>query len=189
MGAHVSSESGGDMKKLLLSSMQAAAEEYDPDFHTEEKALEDAQEIYKAGQGKWFGTNEKKLFKVIALAPRQHLYAVNEKYADEYGYTLVKAMEKELSGKAAEAAIFTVNMRLKPYVAIAKLIKSACAGIGTDELLLTTCVIRYQDIMGHVNMAHEELFGKSVQDRIKSECSGNYKELLLALVNAVSPEE
>lgn len=186
---HISSESGGDLKKLLSSCMQAAAEDYDPDYHTEEKASEDAEAIYDAGQGKWFGTNEKKLFKIIALAPRKHLFAVNERYADQYGYTLVKAMEKELSGDAESAAIFTCNMRLKPYVAIAKLIKSACAGIGTNELLLTTCVIRYQDIMGHVNMAHEELFGKSVQDRIKSECSGDYKKLLLALVNAVSPEE
>ena len=213
---HVASETGGDLAKLVSSCMQvrmndcipsplsfveshflyillwihqAAAEDFDPDYHTEEKALEDAQEIYEAGQGKWFGTDEKKMFKVVALAPRQHLYAVNEQYADQYGYTLVKAMEKELSGKAAEAAIFTCNMRLKPYAAIAKLIKSACAGVGTDELLLSTCVIRYQDIMGHVNMTHEELFGKSVQDRIKSECSGNYKRLLLALMNTVSPEE
>lgn len=189
LASHVASETGGDLAELLSSCMQAAAEEFDPDFHTLEKALEDAQDIYKAGQGKWFGTNEKKLFKVIALAPRKHLYAVNEQYADQYGYTLVKAMEKELSGKAEEAAIFTCNMRLKPYIAIAKLIKSACAGIGTDELLLSTCVIRYQDIMGHVNMAHEELFGKSVQDRVKSECDGDYKKLLLALLNAVSPEE
>jgi len=114
---------------------------------------------------------------------------VNETYADKYGYTLVKAMEKELSGDAQKAAIFTVNMKLKPYEAIAKIIKSACAGMGTDELLLSSCVIRYQHTMGHVNMAHMELFGKSIHDRIRHECGGNYKDLLLALVNKVFPEE
>ena len=168
---------------------QAAAEEFDPDYHTEDKAIEDAESLYEAGQGQWFGTNESDLFKVIALAPREHLFAINEQYADKYGYTIVKAMEDELSGTAEEAAIFTCNMRLKPYKSIAKLIKSACAGFGTDDLLLMCCIVRYQDIMGHVSMAHEEMFEKSIQDRIQSECSGSFETLLLALMDAVSPEE
>jgi len=114
---------------------------------------------------------------------------VNDTYADKYGYTLVKAMEEELSGDAKKAAVFLVEMKLKPYDAIAKLVKSACAGIGTDELLLSSCVIRYQHTMGQVNMAHMDLFGKGIHDRIRNECRGNYKSLLLALVNKVFPEE
>ena len=109
-------------------------------------------------------------------------------YADMYGYTLPKAMEKELSGDAKNAAVFTLGFKLKPYETVAKLIKSACAGIGTDELLLTCCIIRFQSIMPQVNIAHMELFGKSVQDRIRSEVRGNYKDLLLALMNKVFPE-
>lgn len=182
------SETGGDLRKLVSSCMQAAEEEFDPDYHTEEKAVEDADELYEAGQGRW-GTNEEKMFKVISLSPPAYLKMVNDTYADKYGYTLVKAMEKELSGDAQKAAIFTVNMKLKPFEAIAKVIKSACAGIGTDELLLTCCIIRYQHTMGHVNLAHMELFGKSIHDRIRHECGGNYKDLLLALVNKVFPEE
>jgi len=184
----IMSEVGGDLKKLISSCMQAAEEEFDPDYHTQEKAEEDAEELYEAGQGRW-GTNENKMFKVIVLSPPAYLKMVNETYADKYGYTLAKAMEKELSGDAQKAAIYTVNMKLKPYEAIAKVIKSACAGIGTDELLLTCCVIRYQHIMGQVNMAHMELFGKSIHDRIRHECGGSYKDLLLALVNKVFPEE
>ena len=167
---------------------KAAAEEYDPDYHTKEKAVEDAEDFYKAGQGRW-GTNENQFFKVVALAPRKHLKLINEVYADKYGYTLAKAMEKELSGKATKAAIFTCNMRLKPYEAISHLMKSACAGLGTDEFLLTCCIIRYQNIMGQVNFTHEELFGKSVHDRVRDECSKNYKKILLALLNKVFPEE
>ena len=170
-------------------NLQAASEDFDPDYHTEDKAIEDAEALYEAGQGKWFGTDESALFKVIALAPREHLYTMNEQYADKYGYTIVKAMEEELNGTAEDAAIFTCNMRLKPYEAIAKLIKSACAGFGTDEFLLMCCIIRYQDIMGHVNMAHEDMFEKNVQERIRSECGGNFKELLLALMDTVAPEE
>jgi hypothetical protein len=43
--------------------------------------------------------------------------------------------------------------------------------------------------MGQVNFTHEELFGKSVHDRVRDECSKNYKKILLALLNKVFPEE
>jgi len=180
---------GSDLWKLVSASLQAAEENFDVDFHTEEKALEDAEEIWKKGQGKFFGTSESKIFKVIVLSPPKYLKMVNEAYADKYGYTLEKAMDKNLGGNAEKAAIFTIKMRFKPYEAIAELIKSACAGIGTDELLLTCCVIRYQDLMAHVNFSHEEMFGKSIHDRIRDECGGVYKDLLLELMKKVSPEE
>jgi len=189
LSALLISELGGDLEKLVMACLQAAEEEFNPDFHTPEKAKEDAQELWDKGQGKFFGTNEKKLFKVIVLSPPKYLKMVNDAYADEYGYTLVKAMEKELGGKAQEAAVFTLKMRFKPYEAIAGIIKKACAGIGTDEDLLTCCIIRYQDCMAHVNFAHEELYGKSVHDRVRSECSGHYKDLLLSLLNKTAPEE
>jgi hypothetical protein len=80
-------------------------------------------------------------------------------------------------------------MKIKPYETIAKSIKAACAGIGTDEMLLTTCVIRYQGILKDVMAAHIELFGKSVHDRVREETGGNYKKCLLAVLNAVWPEE
>ena len=65
----------------------------------------------------------------------------------QYGYTLFKAMEKELSGNVKEGTLFMLGMKMKPYETISGLIKKACAGIGTDELLLTCCIIRYQMVM------------------------------------------
>ncbi len=187
--AKIGGELGGDNWKIASSCLQAAEEPYDPDYHTEDKSKEDVERIWEKGQGKWFGTDEKEMFKVIVLSPPQYLKLVNLAYADKYGYTLVKAVEEELGGNAEQSALFALKMKLKPYEAIAGLIKAACAGIGTDELLLTCCIIRYQDVMGHVNFAHEELYGKSIQDRVKDECGGNYKDLLLALINKACPEE
>lgn len=183
------SELGGDLETLVSACLQASEEEFDPDYHTLDKAKDDAEEIWKKGQGKFFGTDEAKLFKVVVMSPPKYLKMVNDAYAEEYGYTLIKAMEKELGGKAEDAAIFALKMRFKPYEAIAGIIKKACAGIGTDEDFLTCSIIRYQDLMGHVNFAHEELYGKSVHERVRSECSGHYKDVLLALLNKTSPEE
>jgi len=186
--SRMAGEVGGDMKKILVSAVQAAEEEYDPDFHNEDKAKEDAEEIYNAGQGRW-GTNEAKMAKIVVLSPPKYLRLVNEVYADEYGYTLFKAFEEEMGSVAAEAALFTLGMKLKPYETIAKLVKKACAGFGTDELLLTSCIIRYQDLLSHVCVAHEELFEKSIHKRVKDETGGDYERLLLSLLDKVAPQE
>jgi hypothetical protein len=186
--SNATGEVGGSLQDVLMGSLQAAEEEYDLDYHTDDKAKEDAEVIYEAGQGSW-GTDEAKIVKMIVMSPPKHLKLVNEHYCDSYGYTLFKAIEKELGGDSESALLFTLGIKLKPYETIAKLIKAACKGIGTDELLLTCNLIRYQNLLPFVCVAHEELFDKSLHDRIKKECSGDYEKLLLAVVNKVFPVE
>ena len=102
-------------------------------------------------------------------------------------------MEKELNGlgeKGVRAAtLHLIGMKLKPYETMAKLIKDACAGIGTDELLLTCCCIRFQGVMSEVMTAHIELYGKTIHDRVRSEAGGKYKALLLQILNTAWPEQ
>ena len=188
LAARMSSEwLSGDLKAILLSSTQASEEEFNPDYHTEEKAAEDAEILYKVGQGKW-GTDESAMVKIVVLSPPKYLKMVNAVYCDKYGYTLMKAFEKELNKRGGDAAKFTVGMKLKPYDTIATLIKKSCKGLGTHELLLTSCIIRYQDLMAQVYVAHEALFEKSIHKRIKDETNGEYKKLLLTLLNKIHPE-
>lgn len=132
--------------------------------------------------GKWLGTDEVAMFKIICSAPVNHLREINMIYADKYGYTLYKALEKELGGRTRDAALFLLGMKLKPFEEIAKLIHKACKGLGTNELLLTSILIRYQYILPSVEEAHQELYDQSVEDRIRSEVSGNYRKLLLEIL-------
>jgi hypothetical protein len=187
LGKLLASELHGDNERLIFNCLQAGEEEFDPQYHTREKAAEDAETIHKMGQGRW-GTDEKGIFKILCASPPSFLDTISNVYAEKYGYTLWKAMDKELSGNVRSGCMFLVGMKQKPYEEIAKLIKTACAGFGTDELLLTCCIIRYQNIMSQVQAAHIELFGKSIQDRIRSECGGNYREILLAVANTGWPE-
>jgi len=189
LGKLMAKELMGDMERLIFNALQGGEEVYDPQYHTKDKAKEDAEIIFKKGQGKWFGTDERAIFKILCASPPEHIQNISEAYADKFGYTLLKAMEKELSGNAREGAVFLVGMKMKPFETIAQLIKTACAGIGTDELLLTSSLIRYQMVMKDVMAAHIELFGKSIHDRVRSECGGDLKKLLLAVLNAVWPED
>ena len=127
--------------------------------------------------------------KIVVMSPPKYLKTLNLIYADMYGYTLFKAFEDEMGGIAGEAALFTLGMKLKPYETVAKLIKKACAGFGTDEFLLTSCILRYQSILPHVAEAHEKLFEKSIHQRVLDESGGRYECLLMALLTRVAPME
>ena len=59
-------------------------------------------------------------------------------------------MEKELGGDAGRAGLYMLGMKLKPYEAICKALKTATAGLGTDELMLTSLCIRSQPILQEV---------------------------------------
>jgi annexin A7/11 len=187
LGKMLAAELHGDNERLIFNCLQAGEEVFDPQFHNREKAIADAEEIHKKGQGRW-GTDERGIFKILCASPPQFLDTISNVYAEKYGYTLWKAMEKELGGNVREACVFLVGMKQKPYETIAGLIKKACAGFGTDEFLLTCCVIRYQYVMNFVQPAHIELSGKTIQDRIRKETSGSYRDVLVAVANAGWPE-
>ena len=174
--------------RIIFNCIQGGQEDYDPQFHTHDKAVEDAENIHAMGLAKW-GTDEMGIFKILCASPPEHIENVNRIYSDKYGYSLMKALEKELSGNVQKAALFMLGIKLKPYETMALLIKQSCAGIGTDEFLLTCCIIRYQDIMSNVMASHIEQFGKSIHERVRSETSGSYKEVLLAILDTAWPED
>jgi len=188
LGRVLDAELGGDLEKLIFNCLQGCEEEFDEEYHNEELVEADVAAIHEAGQGSW-GTDESGFFKIIIARPSEHLEAVNDLYADKHGYTLFKVMENEIGGIVGDACLFELGMKFRPYKTIAKLIKNACAGFGTNELLLTCCLIRYQPILRGVMDAHEELFIKSVEDRITDECGGDYEKLLLEVCAAAGCAE
>jgi Annexin len=169
------------LEQLTFNVLQGVEEEYDPEFHTEAKMKDDIEKLYEMGQGKW-GTNEKGLFKMVCAAPPTYLKQLNLKYSEKYGYTLTKVLEKELAGAVEKAAMFMIGMKLKPHEEVAKLIHKACAGFGTNELLLSATLIRYQSILKPVMTAYVELYGKTLRDTITSETGGDLEKLLLEII-------
>jgi len=181
LGVMLSSELSGDFERIVFNCLQGVEEEYDEEVHTIEKAEEDAESFYDAGQGSW-GTDETGLFRILCCSPVEHLENINASYVDKYGYSLSKAIEKELDGLDQDAAIYHLNMKLKPFETMAGQIKKACAGFGSDEFALTSHIIRFHQVLSDVNVAHEEMYEKTIIDRIESEVGGDYQKLLSTIV-------
>jgi hypothetical protein len=124
MSKMLAHELTGNMERLIFNCIQGGAEEYNPQFHTKEKAIEDAEAIYSKGQGRWVGTEERGIFKILCAAPPEYLREIDHAYSEKYGYTLLKALHKEMGGHMGEACEHLVAMKLKPFEAIATLFKT-----------------------------------------------------------------
>lgn len=183
LGQVLDSELGGSFEQIIFNCLQASEEEYDPEYHNEDKMKTDVAELYSLGQGKW-GTDEVGLFKILVASPPEYLKKLNYAYADAHDVTLFNILKTELGGKVKEATLFMLGMKVKPYETVANLIIEACKGFGTNELLLTTTVIRYHGILREVMAAYTEMKGEDLQDLIEREAGGDYERLLIELCNS-----
>jgi hypothetical protein len=184
----VAKEVGGDLEKLAMCCLQGMEEKFDPSYHTESKAEEDAKAFYKAGQGKTFGTDEKALFEIICKCPPEYLQMVNLAYVNKYDVSLEYALKKELRGKVEDAAVYHLSMKLNPFKTMAEHIKSTCSGVGTDELGLSCAIVRFQNVLPNVMIEHNAEYGKTLQERLMDETGGDYQNLLLEITRAAWPD-
>lgn len=183
LSVRLNSELGGDFKKVVLASLQGALVDFNAAFHNAEKAEQDADALYAAGQGK-FGTDEEAFIKIIVTSPPEHLRNVNAIYAKKYNYTLIKAVEKEFGGDAEKALLFAVRQVLEPLELLAEYFEGTMKGFGTDEEGLSSAVVRYHIVLPQIKEAYKKAYGKDLKDRVHGETSGDFRALLEAILNA-----
>ena len=179
----VAIELSGDLYTLAKAVLKGTEEEFNPIIHTPERMAQDAEKVRSMGEGST-GTDESGIIKLLCSSPPRYLQGVNAKYEEKYGHTLVKAIQREMSGHLETATLFILRMKLDPYEAVARMLHDACKGIGANELLLTSYLIRYQKIMYEVNVAHNRLYKKSIQSLVEFETIGDYENVLLEIVEA-----
>nr|CCA20476.1 Annexin (Annexin) Family putative [Albugo laibachii Nc14] len=184
----MNSEIAGDFRKIVMAILQAPQRSYDPQIHHLQRAEMDAQELYKAGQGR-LGTNEEKFIRVLVESPPQHLKLIDDVYYQKYHNSIAKAVEKEFSGYAKTCLLCIVQLTLDPFPTIAKMFEGAMKGFGTDELVLSTAIVRYQKYLPYVKAAYQQIYGKELHHRIEGETSGDYENLLLTILDAPQDPE
>ncbi|EGZ04896.1 hypothetical protein PHYSODRAFT_342845, partial [Phytophthora sojae] len=179
----LSGELSGDLKKVILAAMQGDVPSFDPAVHTSAKAAADADALYKAGEGKW-GTDEETFIRIVVSSPGQHLKDVDAAYSKKYKKTsIVKAIKGEFKGDAQAALLFHVRMVFEPFELLASLFESTMKGLGTDEYGLSAAVVRYHVLLPEVKTAYKKLYGKELSQRIRGDTSGEYRDLLLPIVD------
>uniref|UniRef100_M4BHK9 Annexin n=1 Tax=Hyaloperonospora arabidopsidis (strain Emoy2) TaxID=559515 RepID=M4BHK9_HYAAE len=178
----VSDEISGDFLAVIMKALQEPLVDYKPQFHTKEKAAEDAEAIYNAGEGKW-GTDENGFIKVLLSSPPEHVRNMDAAYRAKYEHDLIHAIEKEFSGSDCAALSFFVRLNLNAWPFLAEHIEGTMAGVGTDETALSAAIVRYHPYLSNIKAAYEKKYETSLRDRIEAEVGGEYQGLLLQLLD------
>jgi len=173
-------ETSGHFRRLLISMTTAARDEANANFAM---APQLAQQLYKAGEGKT-GTDESEFNRILASYSFPLLRAVFEEYKKIKGKTLCDAIKSEFSGDIKNGLLAVVMSIDNKHQFFAHCLHEAMRGMGTkDDALIRLVVTRAEIDLGNIKQEYHKMFGKTLESAIKSDTSGDYKKMLIALAD------
>jgi hypothetical protein len=178
--ADVASETSGNFRHLLVSQVNAHREEgggVDPG-----RAAADAKTIYDAGAGQ-FGTDESAFNSVLCTRSFPQLNATFQEYKRLTGKDVAEAVVSETSGTLQEGYLAIINYVKNSPAFFAERLHNSMKGAGTDDSALVRLIVSRSEIdLAYVAQAFHSFYNKSLNEFIASDCSGDYKRLLVSIV-------
>lgn len=175
--ADVINDISGDFKKVIVELLKGVRD-HDCNVNDNE-AQAVAEQLYKAGEGK-LGTDEKIFVEIIAKRSPEFLSRVSEFYKAKHKHNLEQAIKAETSGYFEDTLVGLTKPRL---VFIADRLFKAMDGVGTDD----TCLIYFfstltKQELREVAQIFQARHKKTLLDMLKGDTSGDYRNLLTALL-------
>jgi len=173
------SECSGDFKRIMVSLASAGRDTKPVD---EDLAMEDAKDLYDAGQGQW-GTDEGTFNRIFAGRSFPQLRATMKAYKKKTGEDMDEVIDKEMGGDLKDAFLTLVRYIQDPITYYSEVLYRSMKGLGTDDdRLIRTVLSRCEIDLGEIKERFEKLHQKTLDRAIKKETSGDYEKIMLALV-------
>jgi hypothetical protein len=178
---HVIDETSSDLKRLLVSLLQCNRSENE--VASQEQADQDATELFQAGEGQ-MGTDESVFNRIFTLRSPAEVLAMAISYEQMAGKSILTSIESEFSGDSKVLLKSIAQALIYPSQYFASLIRKATKGWGTDDGTLIRVLVSRDEIdLPQIKACFLQMYGMSLEEEIKDECSGDYKRLLLALAS------
>ncbi len=177
----IEKETSGNFKKLLIALLQGGrSKNLRPDVGVCKRK---AKELYEAGETKW-GTNSYTFNKIFALSSKFELAFICKEYYKLYGHTIIDAINNNFKGDLKKLLISIIHAIINPAEYFASRINDAIKGFGTKDTLLIRIIVSRDEIdMPMIKRYYKQLYGKDLIDDIKKDTSGDYRKLLIELVD------
>ncbi|PVD23840.1 hypothetical protein C0Q70_17114 [Pomacea canaliculata] len=176
------SDTSGYFSRLMVS-LCAAGRQSDDWGADEHKAEEDAKRFFEAGEARW-GTEEAELNAILCLRSPGQLKKMFERFEHLTGHPIEESIKSECSGSLQEGYLAIVeSVKSKPRY-FARRLNESMAGIGTNDNDLIRIIVSRSEIdLEDIKKEFARLYGKSLAEAITSECSGDYKKMLLSVLD------
>lgn len=179
--ADIAGDTGGDLGKILRSIATHGRPDSGPVDHALAKA--EAKELYEAGVGKFFGTDESVFIRILCSQSFSQLNATFAEYSQLAKADIEKSIKDEMSGDLEFACLTIIKAARNKSAYYAEQLNNAMKGLGTkDDDLIRLLVSRAEVDLGEIKHYYKIMYGKSLYDAVKSELSGDYEKLFLTLI-------
>ncbi|KAF5271390.1 hypothetical protein FQA39_LY08188 [Lamprigera yunnana] len=174
-------DTSGHFKRLLVSLVQGNRDENQG--VNEAQAIGDAESLFKSGESKW-GTEESEFNMILVTRSYQQLRQVFAEYERLSGKDIEEAIKKEFSGYVEKGLLEIVKCVKSKVGDFAERLHDSMAGMGTkDKTLICIIVSRSEIDLADIKQAFVDKYGKSLESWITGDTSGDYKRVLLDVVD------
>ncbi|XP_048237869.1 annexin A6-like isoform X1 [Haliotis rufescens] len=178
-------DTSGHFKRLLVTLVQASRS--DATEVDRNKAHQDAKALYEAGEKKW-GTDESKFNVILGSRSYPQLRAMFEEYKKISKKDIEDVLKSEMSGDILRGMLTIVRCVKNKFGHFARQLQKTMKGMGTDDDTLCRVVVSRCEIdMVQVKEEFEKLTGQTLQQYITDDISGDYRNIILALVTGGPP--
>lgn len=174
------SETSGDFRRILVAMLQAQRDE---NPHVNQAQVEvDVDTLYECGEGR-IGTEESRFTQIFAQRSFPHIKEIIRTYTNTYKKTLIEAIKSETSGNYCETLITIASYAEDPIALFVNWLQESMAGMGTrDDDLIRLILSCAETNLEDIKEAYQRKTKKLLTNAIQSETSGDYKRMLVAIV-------
>ncbi len=177
----IEKETSGNIKRLLIALLQGGrSKNLRLDI---EDCRYKAKQLYEAGVGKW-GINSYIFNKIFALSSKFELIYICKEYYKLYGHSIIDAINENFKGDLKTLLKSIIHAIINPAEYFASRVNDAVKGLGTqDHLLIRTVITRNEIDLPLIKRYYKQLYGKDMVDDIKKDTSGDYRRILVEILN------
>ncbi|KAK4302356.1 hypothetical protein Pmani_025541 [Petrolisthes manimaculis] len=175
-------ELSGDFGRLMKSLVAGGRDENQTVDSA--RAKTDAQALYDSGVGMNSETNEEEFIRILNTRSFPQLKETFDEYERLDSEGIEKALTEEFSGDLRKGLLGIVQRVKDPLGFYAERLNKTMVGAGTDDNTLIRLIVSRSEIdLGSIKERYKEMYEKELVEDVKDDTRGNYKDLLVAVIN------